>query len=251
MQLSFLFDVLLLCVLRNTAGSMAPRGSAERSMQMLAMKEKRSLFGGALRCAGLASAAMISNTAVADFDPEPSPIGGVNYAFVYANNNYFAHVYSNTSMNYVGGFPDALSYAGPGGSLDAYAGPTGMGAAVTAVDPLVWGTAAGAIVRQYFSVQSTKEVTLTWDFTQAVSASYGLVYEIGVGGVAYAGAVGTSGSILITLDPGALYTFRCRAAVDSSTQGVSAFVTLTNVPAPGAIALLGLGMIGTRRRRRE
>lgn len=216
---------------------------------MLAVRQKKALFGGALRCAGIAAAAVISSSALADVSPV-FPLG-VNYTSGYVANASGDTVFDDYHFNYAPAFALTTSYTGSGGSLNAYAGPTGLVASVSVLNPLIWGGYAAAVVHQYFTIDSSRNMVFTWDFTHAYDNAYGFVYELGVGIIANDDGVGTAGSLALVMNAGSTYFIRAHATVDSSITDGSASVSLTNVPGPGALALLSLGILGTKRRRRQ
>lgn len=210
-------------------------------------KEKRTLFGGALRCAGLAAAATLSSSAMADFTPAAAQYVP-NYTFGYAFGNYGNQLFLDSDASYSAIFPTATSYAGPGGALNAYVGATAMGVSATIGDNTVWGY-AGAAIWQYFTVDNTKQVQLDWDLASSNVYAQAYLFSFTDGILADYG-YGTAGSMTFTLNPGTLYAFIARASVNTTSGLGDVYVTLTNVPAPGALAMLGVGMIGMRRRRR-
>lgn len=215
---------------------------------MVALKEKRALFGGALRCAGLAAATVMTTGAMADFEPLAGP-ATPNYTFNYGIDAAGGQVVFDSDVNYAGGFPADTSYAGLGGVLDAYANASAMGTYVSIGDPAVWAD-AGAVVVQYFTVSGEKQALLEWELTVANTYAQAYVYEFGGGAIADYGP-GTSGSVLLDFLPGTTYALIGRASISDGATGDSAFLTLTWIPAPGAVGLLGLGMLGTKRRRRR
>ncbi len=210
---------------------------------MLAMKEKKSLFGGALRCAGLA-ATMMTTSAMADFLPAAGP-SVPNYTFNYANNG---NALFNYDLNYAGGFPLTTQYAGPNGNLAAYAGPGGMIALATINPGSAWFN-AGAVTWQYFTVADTKKGDVSWDLTAANAYSFIQVYQFGVGNIAY-GLAGSFDSFSISFTAGQLYAFVCRAALNQPGTAYGQLVW-EDVPAPGAMGLMSLALLSAGRRRRN
>jgi hypothetical protein len=217
---------------------------------MVAMKEKRALFGGALRCAGLAATAAMTSGAVADFSPFAGPGGAPNYTF-----NYTVDAAGGTptfayNLNYVGGFPlDTITINGDVG-LYSYANAGAIGAGAFAYTSGTY-VAIGAVVQQYFTVDVNKGATLYWDLVNSSQYAFVYMYQFGVGAIVDEIA-GSSGVMNLTLTAGEMYALIVRASISNPTAGDSVYgVLVWQVPAPGAIALLGLGMVGTRRRRRE
>ena len=109
----------------------------------------------------------------------------------------------------------------------------------------------------YFTVAEDWEVTLSWDMTDQFSG-----FGLG-GGMALLenGTIinsvtgdGVTGSLNVTLLAGASYQLTMNAAIVGSAFGATGgttWVHMEKVPAPGALALLGLaGVAGARRRRR-
>ena len=119
-------------------------------------KQKRALFGGALRCAGLAAAGVTVN-AMGDFVPEAPDNPAINfnittnYATLTAGGYFFNYNYSITAT-----FAAPTNYSGPGGELSGYAGSSLMGAS-SDLDSgaAVWSYAYSGVV-QYFSVDATQ-----------------------------------------------------------------------------------------------
>lgn len=215
---------------------------------MLVMKNKRDLFGGALRHAGLAAAAALANNALADFEPAVPPSGlGPNLISLNAHNTSGAYVNDYASAAGAA-FPTAQGYFGGGLVMAAYASTAAMGASITVTDAATWDDYAFINMRQWFTVAHTKQVVFEWVLT-SVSYADARVYQAGVGDITPLVGAGTSGSIVLTLMPGETYAFTGFMSVLGVEGG--GYVRLANVPAPGAIALLGVGSLAARRRRRR
>jgi len=222
---------------------------------MLATQQKRDLFGGALRCAGLVAATTMSSSAIADFVPVIPPFFSYSSNLAYDHN--FDTLVSNINLVFDANFTPQESYAGPGGTLNSYSSATLIGVSAYANNATWLYGAAG--VGQYFSVDNAKKAYIEWDITNAPYRNYGRVYQLGVGMIfdigtplEVAGDSGSlSGSYSITLLPGETYYIRFLVGAGEFAGGDGGYIRMTWVPAPGAFALLGIGMIGTRRRRRE
>lgn len=212
---------------------------------MIAMKEKRDLFGGALFGAGIVAAA-VATSAMAEFVPA-EPLPG------YPQN--ILRAFGDGLPGYVGGidfsdaavFPTTQSYISAGLSTSAYAGSSLIGVAVNLSDAYTW-TTAGALAVQWFTVESSKKILFEWDLTNTPhGGSY--VSQAGVGVISTIALPGSSGSESIVLSPGVTYRFGGEISITGQTG--DGFARISNIPAPGALALLGIGMIGIRSRRRE
>lgn len=213
---------------------------------MLAVKnQKKSLFGGALRCAGLAAATMMTSNASADF-ASLAPPGSEFTSNTLRGNAYGpAAAASFLGTSDTAAFPLPQSYTGLGLSMSAYAGSTQMGASINFTDAGIW-SYSYVFNLQWFEVSSaTKGITFEWDLT-TVSSGISYVYEFGAGGTV--ALAGTAGSMTLTLTAGSTYIF---VAVIEQTSVGNSYARISNVPAPGALGLLGLGALSTRRRRRR
>lgn len=208
------------------------------------MKEKKSLFGGALRCAGLAAAATLASSAMADFTPL-APLDFPNRVLGYAYGPA-AYAYFVDSNN-AAAFTVPQSYAGPGLSMSAYAGSTLMGASLNLTDAATWSYAAVQTLQLFTVASATKDITFEWDLISAYG-KYSFVYQDGYGIISTYALPGTAGSETLTLTAGNTYTFW--AFIEQYDEG-GGFARISNIPAPGALALLGIGMLGTQRRRRR
>jgi len=218
---------------------------------MLATRQKRDLFGGALRCAGLIAATTMSSSAMAEFVPAE----GFNFTSNYAYDQSYNNLVNTFNSTLTASFPTPAAYAGPAGTLNAYASATQIVASAYASISTWLSGSAG--VGQYFTVDNAKKALIEWDITNSPNSG-GTVYQIGVGTVygignpfVAAGSSGTlSGSYSITFLPGEIYIMSATVFAGQN-HGSGGYIRMTWVPAPGAFALLGIGMIGTRRRRRE
>jgi MYXO-CTERM domain-containing protein len=216
------------------------------------MKEKKSLFGGALRCAGLAAVATVTSPALADFQSIPG-YGTPNYTF-----NYTVDAAGNTpvfayDLNFAGGFPLTTTTANGDVYLTAYANAGAIGAGAFAYGP---GATAysymGAVVWQYFTVGTdAKRGTVYWDLAAGNQYAFVYMYHFG-GGILLDEIAGSVGQQHFVFTAGESYALIIRASMSNALVGDSVFgVMVWEVPAPAAIGLLGLGMAGTRRRRRS
>lgn len=202
-------------------------------------QRKKDLFGGAFRCAGLAAAAVVSSSALADF----TPAAGYNWTYMHAEE--FVAVYAS-DYTLAAAFPPGHGYFGAGLGMLSVSGPTYMGTSITIFDSNVW-VYAHTVVNQYFTVDSAKQVVFDWNFTDADTA-VGVIENISAGNYVVGPVLeGTSGTMFVTLTPGNVYRFYGEIFAGFGSGG---FVMISNVPAPGALAMLGVGMLGTRRRRR-
>jgi len=227
------------------------KNQCEEDSLMFAMKEKKSLFGGTLRCAGLAAAATMASPALADFQSIPG-YGTPNYTFNYTVDAAGGLVIFDYDLNYAGGFPlDTLNFTNYA-TLIAYSNPGAMGAGVTAYG-LGGYSYMGATVWQYFTVgNNAKRGTVYWDLTAGNQYALVYMYQFGVGAILNEVA-GSSGSQHFVFTAGETYALIIRANMSAPINGDSVYgVLVWEVPAPGALALLGVaGMVGKRRRRRE
>ena len=220
---------------------------------MVAMKEKKSLFGGALRCAGLAAVATVTSPALADFQSIPGVFGAPNYTF-----NYTVDAAGNTpifayNLNYAGGFPLDTVTLNADVQLAAYANSGMIGASAFATGP---GAAAytymGAVVQQYFTVgDDFKRGNVYWDLADGNQYAFVYMYQFGVGAILNE-VTGSVGEQHFVFEAGATYALIIRASMSNALEGDGVFgLMVWEVPAPAALGLLGLGMAGTRRRRRS
>ena len=90
-----------------------------------------------------------------------------------------------------------------------------------------------------------------WDLAgwNGYISSFLRIYQVGVGDVLFKTSASTPGSTSVALIPGEEYVF-WTAIVGYGGDGIG-YARMYNVPAPGAFAVLGLGLCTTRRRRRE
>lgn len=215
---------------------------------MFASKAKRNLFGGALRHAGLATAAVITSTAMADFVPAaPPPSLSYNFLQVYATNSGggFVNNFVNVTTPV---FNPTQSYFGPGLVMVAYANSTAIGASITVTDAGIWDQNSVVAAIQWVTVTDSKSVLIEWDLSGATNAVE-YVYQLGYGVITPIGMQGSTGSSVLTLLPGQTYAFTCQIEMVGATGG--GFVRFVNVPTPGALGLLGMGMLAARKRRRR
>lgn len=210
-------------------------------------QQRRSLFGGALRCAGLAAAATITTAASAEFVPLTSYSSTVH---MFGWDGSYTPVFDvGAGLN---AFPASLNYAGPGLSMSAYASSSVIGAYIHVTDAPAW-SFTYLLLNQYFTVANSKEALLEWDLVgwDSYVNSAVRVYEAGVGFIAQYDTTDAPGSLLLSLTAGNLYAIQIGViGVHGDGDDGYCFARLTNVPAPSALALLGVGMLGTRRRRR-
>ncbi len=211
----------------------------------MSIQTRRELFGGAFRCAGLAAAALAAQSATADM--APAYAGLPNYTMMFAKNLAGDFVVSGYNSAYTAWTPPPLSYAGPGGNLYAYVGATQLMVSVTHDDDSVWSLCGGGVMFA-FTVDHPTQALIEWDFTHSTDSAV-TFYDSDTGLPLLAQFQGTAGSASWTLLPGNVYRFQGRTL--QGLLGETAFASLTLVPAPGAFALLGLGALTTRRRRRS
>jgi len=205
----------------------------------------RQLFGGALRCAGMA-VAMTTSSAIADFAPAADPGGIPNYTFGYVDNTSFESVFFWSSTSDAGEFANSMHFEDAGGANSAYADSAHIGVKLV-VEPVTDWWWATARVAQFFTVDREQQVRLEWQFDEF--EGYGDLRQVGVGNIVFVNEA--SGALTLTLSPDEIYVFFGVIQAKFITGGEDFFVRLSTVPSPGALAILGMGMLGTRRRRRE
>lgn len=216
-------------------------------------RTQRDLFGGALRCAGLAVVAGVTSSAMGDFDPlAPVPdFPGVwanltavqGYGF--PNALWYVSAYD---FSYSAAFPSAVNYSIAEFSGHAYAGSTLIGASMSHTSYAAGDYGEVSTLQWFTPSNATSEVRFTWDFSPGTHG-VAYVYQLGLGVISPTGGEGTSGSVDLTLLAGNSYLFKCRLLFTDSA--CSAFANITEVPAPGAMVILGFGALATRRRRRS
>lgn len=213
------------------------------------MNLNKALFGGALMAAGMTANAQT-------FIYNATDTTGTYQSFAYSD------AYGGTvDISYASG---ALNTSSTGTSI---LGTTTVSTSQTAnsmrVDGQWDGTGpygygyGGSFIQQFFQVSANADLVIEWDFSGTDNyafalvledPSFGLVFELdGLGGDP------SSGSTTISLTAGTDYAVNF-GLVDGflpfffSTE--NQFISMTLVPAPGAIAVLGLGgLVATRRRR--
>ena len=215
---------------------------------MLDSGRKRHLFGGALGSAGLSAAAAISAHATAEFIPAAVPTGLFEpqqihvLAFNSAGDSVNDLAYSKNAV-----FLPPGNYIGMGITISAYAHATAMHASIWVTDAQTWDSYAAVLTVQWFTVSRPTDVRFTWDIG-AASVLDAYVYQLGVGEITPSVTIDSSGSMMLSLLPDETYAFIGGIGLAGIDGG--GFVRMTIVPAPGAIMLLGLGMLTARRRRR-
>ena len=220
------------------------------------------LFGGTLGAAGTAQAGLTFNLSGGGGSSGLFPINSANYAISYNSGSYLL-ASGSTGWNF-----EAYqgSFAGDSGTTSiAFSAVTSAGYSVTASGS----TANGYMnVTRLFTVTGTQEVTIAWTGKTGgavIGLAYGpnAIYGWGTVAALTAQGWGTStqptvpgGSLLNTSVPGSYsYTVTLGAGDYYIGSSVSlgdpgASMSFTVVPAPGALALLGVaGTVGSRRRR--
>lgn len=210
----------------------------------MATRTKRDLFGGALRCAGLIGIGAITESAIAGLSPMSQ------YAYLYGED-------TNGSWSY----DFAYTFTGPGSLAFSYGGVTAntywdhnqllTGASVSDFDPGMWNF-IGIHVATQFILNETRQVRLEWNLQ---GASGGNIKTTSYFGTYFFELTNSDleldpvGSIVLTLEGGDYYNFIINLGVNTENTGL-AYIRFVEVPAPGALALVGISMIGMRRRRR-
>lgn len=214
---------------------------------MMTTTTKRQLFGGALMCAGLAAAAM-PESAMAAFVPVWAGYPS-SYSRLYARDLGGNQVVDALEFTTFGSeWPSTLDATNNDGSLVAHTSRFLFGAYAQIDNPLAWND-VGSIKHQYFTVSFSKGATVYWDFTHANSISTVSIAQVGVGELMSA-SPGSAGSMFFNFEKDEVYVFHALVGLSFASPGDSAYATLLwHVPAPGALALLGIGMVGTQRRR--
>jgi hypothetical protein len=249
-QLSFFFSFIAgreRGLLRRFGAAWGSTNQLREKDTMQGTKGKRSLFGGALRGAGLA-AATFTCSASAEFVPNTTY--GSSSSHIFGWDESFAPIFDQNSG---GAFAPTLNYTGNGLEVDTYASASVFGVSANVTEPGNW-SLTWVQMTQYFTVDSAKEMLVEWDLTgwNGYINSGFQVYEEGSGFIFDAFANDAPGSTTIALTPGVIYVVQI-ALVGVGGDGGDGygFVRFTNVPAPGALAMLGVGVLQSKRRRRR
>jgi MYXO-CTERM domain-containing protein len=215
------------------------------------------LFGGTLGAAGTAQAGLTFNLSGGGGSSGLEPITTANFAIAYNGDG--------SSIDSVGFGAFSGTLLGASGTTSiAFSAVTGAGYSVAASGS----TADGYMnVRRLFTVTGTQEVTIAWTGNTGgvvIGLAYGPNAVQGWGTVAALAAQGWGTSTQQTVPGGSLlntsagsysYTVTLSAGDYYIGSSVSlgdpgASMSFTVVPAPGALALLGVaGIVGSRRRR--
>ena len=219
---------------------------------------KTALFGGALMAAGISGTAGAQSFTTNDsgsYNLGPTAYSESTvfaYSYQYAGSAYFLNTISNQTSPGVN-----LSQ-----SLDAYGTATNVqvGSNILRVDSTWDGTQGylgsygygGSSLLQFFSVASEGTLRFTWDVTD--TDSFEDAIELWDGG-----------DLLVDIDPGDLGVGTLEIDIDAGvnyavildieqvftfTPGVTSFIQVELIPAPGPAAVAGLAGLAMVRRRR-
>lgn len=197
----------------------------------------KALFGGALFAAGIAGAANAQWTV--------DQVYSFHQVFGSDGTNSYGYGSGTTAVNFPG--PDLL------GSASASISSSLVRAEINIdIGPNTPYEFAQARSVAYISVSSAQTVYASWDFTDIPlgGLSYALiqVYDLTNGAYLLNYGTNTSGSsVPLNLVPGVDYV----ALVAADSDAPSNMFGEIAVPAPGALALMGIGAVGVRRRRRR
>ncbi|MEO1534101.1 MAG: hypothetical protein AAFS11_00880, partial [Planctomycetota bacterium] len=202
------------------------------------------LFGGALLSAGMAADASAQS-----FTLPGNPKGNDTFwstSYYYADNS-FASGYSNAN----GGFGDGFDGVGAEVSIEAtqlFATADGAGLQ----DP---NDVAYTLAQSYAFVSVTGDglLDLAWDFTAEGTRGFivpGRVLIVDLSGpsvIIFETDQFSAGTGLVPVFAGNTYAIW---VVASASRGETAFATVTLIPAPASVALIGFaGLVATRRHR--
>lgn len=210
-------------------------------------KATKTLFGGALMTAGIATAhAAPEFTLPGNIPPYADTIVGA-YAYDYYTAPYFAGGYTEN-----GGFGDSYTVSAPTGNLATGSiTSTALTASADASGNTDYLGGAFAYSYGYVSVTENATLNMAWDFTQ--EGGFGPIGEIQVidwsaGGVlVFETTPFTAGSDSVDLFAGTNYGILVLA---NAGGGGTASASAVLVPAPGVMGVLGAaGLVATRRRR--
>ena len=223
------------------------------------------LFGGTLGAAGQASAGLTWNASGGGGGPGLIPVISSNYAISYDSGPNDSYLLSSTANGWnFEAFQGTVNGA-TGPTTISFSAVTGSGYSVS----VSGSTADGYVnVRRAFTVTDTQQITISW--TGRTSAAiiglanapdalngWGTVAALSAqgwvastqpnvpGGSQINSSVAGTFSYTFTLGAGNYYVANTVSLVDAGAS-----MSFAVVPAPGALALLGLaGVAGSRRRR--
>jgi len=205
---------------------------------------KQGLFAGALCAAGVMS--RVADADVGDgFIPAPASGGNPNSIFGAVWDKPESLIFHEEINASGDSFPDSITYRSDSGSLVASITPLAFEIEMHVAESSEWHL-AGVGIYQHFTVNAPTFVQLEWELP---FGGFARLRPVGEADILFVPLSGTS-PLTATLTPGVLYRYEARFFATDTSEG-DAWIHLFVVPAPSAMTLLGLGMLGVKRRRRE
>ncbi|MEM1186437.1 MAG: hypothetical protein AAGI53_15720 [Planctomycetota bacterium] len=210
-------------------------------------KMTKTLFGGALMTAGLATGAAAQQFT----QPGNIPPYADDFTAAYVYDFYaFGGAIGGVQIN--GGFPSSYDVGSAYGSAEASITNTTLDAYAEAFtnSDTAYGFSYGAAYG-YLSVTADAALNLAWDFTaEGAGGPLGVIQIVdwSAGGVlVFETTAFTADVASVDLFAGTNYGILVRA---NAGPGGSAFASAQLVPTPGALSMLGLAGLAAARRRR-